>query len=342
MVRGFRSIQYLRALAALMVVLHHALTPARGLNLPELRLDFLSAGVDLFFVISGFIIYTSQAGKDDQPSSFAWRRFLRVVPLYWIATIALIVLHFVAGLASDMNLTAYHIVASFLLIPHFSPSHPGHIWPLLIPGWSLFYEIYFYFLFSLAMKVDKRRAPIITASVLIFLVIAGVIIQPKNAIAITFTNPRLLEFFFGLGLGYLARKAWVPECFAVLLPIGLVLLCASEPLSLPRIVSWGGASLLIVAGAVAMEKRTPATRLMLLGDSSYSLYLSHLIVLSIARELWRRIVPAMNSNLSTLIFIFVCMSLSVGAGLLVYFYVERPLLRLSRSRIVPSARVVSS
>src|ERR1019366_2869669 len=140
-------IQYLRGIAALMVVWHHGVGQLATLE-TYFPFRFGTSGVDLFFVISGFIMVVTTAGRDVTPTEFIARRFVRVVPLYWVLTLALAATALVApSLFRSVTLTAVSLIQSLLFIPHFSPSHAGMIWPVLVPGWTLNYEMFFYVVF---------------------------------------------------------------------------------------------------------------------------------------------------------------------------------------------------
>jgi exopolysaccharide production protein ExoZ len=276
------TIQYLRAVAAIAVVIFHI-----GLVL-HLNLAFGAAGVDLFFVISGFIMWMVTRQRKATPLKFIRKRLLRIVPLYWLVTI------FVAACASFRpNLfplnhpTFQHILLSLLFIPHLSPD--GGLFPLLNQGWTLNYEMFFYFLFALTLAGSRKYQFYALSAVLVGFLLCGYLVHPLSPIeetytppGETYTSPLLMEFLAGV---YICRAwhddkvlsrttAWVAIALGVA-GIGLTYCLRSE---LPRVIGWGIPAALIVAGAVSLEAAMTIRRigfLKLLGDASYSIYLTH-------------------------------------------------------------------
>ena len=159
----FPGIQALRALAALIVtyghVLHEALTMRGGEVMSYIPYP-TSVGIDAFFAISGFVIYISGYKLIDETNgyiSFLKKRFVRVVPLYWFyTTLMLLVILILPGAVGTAQADFWHVVQSYLFIPHERP-HGDGLKPLLALGWTLNYEIYFYAIFALVMAFVKSR-----------------------------------------------------------------------------------------------------------------------------------------------------------------------------------------
>src|SRR4028119_2163492 len=155
-------LQVYRGIAAVLVVMVHLSL------MSENRLDqvaFLNlfqagwSGVDYFFVLSGFImvyVHRSAIGKKDQLKSFLVKRAVRIYPIYWIITLTLLFFFIVIpGFADNQNLGLGYVIGSLLLIPQ-------NEWPILLVGWTLIYELYFYFLFSIAIWLKpKHSVPIL-------------------------------------------------------------------------------------------------------------------------------------------------------------------------------------
>ena len=139
------SIQYLRAVAALMVVFHHIINAKPWLFNPLENYPSLATGVDIFFVISGFIMYV--AARNEAPLEFLKKRIIRIVPLYWVATLAFVIVKTKLHIFSLTPEDWLHIAKSLAFIPHHDPTNPGKIWPYLIQGWTLNYEMFFYLIF---------------------------------------------------------------------------------------------------------------------------------------------------------------------------------------------------
>lgn len=136
------GLQYLRGLAACAVVAYHAADRAQR--------PFAAGetGVDLFFVLSGFLMWAI-TDAHSRPGQFLIDRAKRIVPSYWIVT-SVMLAGAIAGLFPAVRLTVTHIVTSYAFIPSISPSN-GQVWPLLVPGWTLNYEAGFYLLFGAAL-----------------------------------------------------------------------------------------------------------------------------------------------------------------------------------------------
>lgn len=314
------SIQLLRAAACLMVLLHHARNPKSWMFDPLAAWNF-TTGVEIFFVISGFIMYA--AARQDAPGEFMRRRIVRIAPLYWIATLTwaawLMLRHTPAP-------DPAHLGLSLAMIPHESPTYHGVIWPVLTPGWTLTFEMAFYVLFAVGLAV--RRIGLVTAGVILPLVALGFIFKPQGAVLHAFTGPILLAFLAGMGIAWAhARmafdKAWP---LAVLGAVGLAA-HASPWLSLHKI--WVvAASACLVAGALSFETRLrarPRPVVMALGDASYAIYLFHTLVL--AAVMWIGAMAPLAGWTQFLVLMAAGMGTSIAAGLAVHRWIERPMLK---------------
>ena len=251
------SIQYLRGAAALAVVLYHALQWESG------GFEVGRAGVDVFFVISGVIMWWVTAGGPVKPGAFLLRRLTRVAPLYWLATLA------VAGgaLASptflpEVLLGWRHLALSLAFIPHFDPR--GRPFPLLPPGWTLTYEATFYLVFAGALLVPKRRRALAITAALLAIVAAGLLLSdPAYLLG---ANPMLLEFAAGVWLGKslesgrLPGRAWGLTLAALGVGAFAILEVSGFINELWRPLLWGVPAALIVAGALSLEARVGVTR----------------------------------------------------------------------------------
>lgn len=201
-----RQIQYLRGIAALMVVWFHATTQIEGTTQFVGTAQWGSFGVDLFFAISGFIMLVTTWDKPIGPAEFIQNRLQRIVPLYWLATSLMVIAAIAAPAAfKSLQWDWEAVIKSLLFVPYYSLSFPNEVWPVLVPGWSLNYEMFFYALFALALLVARNwRVPVMVAA-LALLVVGGLIGHPRGALLVTYTNPRLLEFAVGMILG----RLWV-------------------------------------------------------------------------------------------------------------------------------------
>ncbi|ETX27235.1 acyltransferase family protein [Roseivivax isoporae] len=328
------AIQYLRALAALAVVALHTGKRAAE-SLPEgavLWLPLGNAGVDLFFVISGFIMWSIGHYTQPAPGPFLLRRAFRVAPPYWIATLAWLGLVTAAGY-DWITVTAGHVAASLAFVPHYSPTFGDQVWPVLVPGWTLNYEMFFYLAFAACLFVPARHRLMALVGLLGTLVVLGALLAPRAAIAATYTSPLLLEFLGGCLVaalwlrapGGIARNAAVLAAgIAVLLLFGR----GVDPDDhAQRTLVWGTAGVLIVSGTLGLGTLIPRLpRLERLGDASYAIYLFHLLLVVPAAEVWQRL-PQLHSAPGAALFVVLTMALVIWMGLAIFHYVERPLQR---------------
>ena len=197
------GIQYLRVFAALAVVVFHAAERTGG------QFQIGAAGVDVFFVISGFIMWVMSARRPVTPFRFVVDRIQRIAPSYWIVTVVMI-FGAIVGLFPNMRLTASHIVGSFLFIPVRSPSN-GEIWPILVQGWTLNFEMFFYAIFAITLFLPRRFQLSFISGVFAILVATGLWLHPQSAISFTYTRPIIFEFVAGIALAQLWLTGKIPK-----------------------------------------------------------------------------------------------------------------------------------
>ncbi|MET3924734.1 acyltransferase [Devosia sp. 2618] len=311
------SLQILRFIAALLVVLHHLSQQYQADVFP-----FGGFGVDLFFVISGFVI--ALTSNHVTPRQFLVDRAARIVPLYWVLTIALVVAALLApGLLKTTTATPIDIVQSLLFIPY--ARETGAIQPILFLGWTLNYEVFFYGLFAVALLFGRWRYLLILA-LLAALATIGYTTQTDIVPLVVWTNGIILEFGFGIVL-YLAWQAGHIRRLGpwpALVGITLVTIAAVQNLNLPRELTFGIPAALIVAGAlnIAIPNRGLWAPVILLGNASYSIYLIHPYVIQAIDLATRPITtnaPALQIAIAVLSIAAIC-AISVAT----YLTVERP------------------
>lgn len=315
------SIQVLRAVACLMVLVHHARNPRPWMFDPMVGWN-LTTGVDIFFVISGFIMYA--AARTEAPAEFMRRRVIRIAPLYWIATLT-----WAAWLAfRDLPTPdAGHLWLSLGMIPHESPMHANTVWPVLVPGWTLTFEMGFYLLFALGLAV-RRVVPVTTVAITA-LVIAGFLFDPPGAVLHAFTGPILLAFLAGVWIAWAHTKISFAHAWPLAIVGALGLAVHATPLvDLPKV--WVVASsAALVAGALAFEPALRARRpkaLEALGDASYAIYLFHTLVLAMVTWQARKL-PLDGWSQFLTVMVLGC-GLSTLAGLAAHRWIEKPMLRV--------------
>lgn len=267
-----KSIQFIRAVAALAVLGFHTVgTPfVAG-----------AAGVDLFFVISGFIMGTF--GSDVPPQRFLYHRIVRIVPLYWAVTLVMCV-GAMMGMFSTFTFTPEQLWMSLLFIPYFNDA--GEVAPLVVVGWTLNMEMFFYAVFAVGLAL---RAPVaVTAVILGLMTLAGLVLDLDTPVAQSWMSPLLLEFLAGLFLARMAlprREYAAPLIGLSLAGFALAAVAGSDPAGLWRVLIWGVPSFLLVAGCLTIEKAGAWPQRLLapvekIGDASYALYLLHGLVIS--------------------------------------------------------------
>ena len=246
-----------------------------------------SGGVDLFFVISGFVMFTASrrlVARRDGWRVFMLRRAERIVPLYWLLTVTKTLITLAApGMAPTTRLSAWNLAASFLFIP--ARDAAGIVRPVLPVGWTLNYEMLFYVIFAAGLAL--RRSPLaVLLPVLLPLGLAGFWREADWPAALSLANGLVLELCAGVALAQAMAAGWRPKApeAGFMLAAGLVLLLAIPPAGPWRFLAWGVPALLIVAGTVGLEahfsKHLP-TLLLELGDASYAIYLSHVFVIPV-------------------------------------------------------------
>ncbi|WP_343517859.1 acyltransferase [Sphingomonas sp.] len=331
------GVQYLRAVAALLVVFVHLQEQLQRAGHAIPLALYGSVGVDIFFVISGFVMWhTSQ--DHHRTLDFYYRRIIRIVPLYWALTSVVVAMLVLApSLVRSGKLDWAHVAASYFFVPMAHPVATTSMFPVLVPGWTLNYEMFFYLVFGLALLLP-RAMRLAALSVAFGVLAAGYFVVPRGATAASFyTDPIILEFLLGIVLGALCgRGAKLPGWSAALLIVAGVALILFR-FEAHRFLRDGIGAAMIVYGAVLFEMGRPVRRrpaLMLLGDASYSLYLSHALVLSALFQVMARIVPVATIP-GAVVYVLGAIVVSFAIAILLYRYVEKPALRYLKRRGPP-------
>lgn len=163
----FESVQVMRFIASFLVLITHAsLAVVERMKSPDAHVwEPGGIGVAIFFVISGFVMMVSSATiskRGDAASIFLFRRLIRIVPMYWLATtIKLFVLIVAPVVALHSSIDFWHVLASYFFVPSYRGD--GEIGTLHAVGWTLIYEMFFYLIFSISLRL--RVSPIMLSSV---------------------------------------------------------------------------------------------------------------------------------------------------------------------------------
>lgn len=332
-------VQYLRIAAAMMVVLLHAshsyAVHLQGRGLPV----FLDGqkGVDLFFVISGFIMTCMTAREGARPGDFFLRRLTRVAPPYWIVTAAVLALAILApSIFHTMGLDAAHVAASFAFLPWMHPE-TGTALPLFQLGWSLNLELEFYLLFALVLAVLPARRVAAMVTIVAGLVAAGLIFRPGVAAFRVWTSPILVDFVLGMAVAvaFLGRMRLSRPAGLILLTAGSVALfmtpAPQTTYDLWRWLTAGVPAAVILLAAVMLEKGGHVRRtgwLRLLGDATYALYLCHYFAIGAVRAIWP--LALADGRAGGIAFLVVATTMALSGSCMFHFFVERPAVRLAR------------
>ncbi len=336
--RSFVTIQALRAVAALLVVVHHASMMSAKLRHTDRFWENGAAGVDIFFVISGFVIILSAAPlaqKQHPARTFLLRRLRRLVPMYWIVTSVELLLTFVAPtFTTDLRGSPLHVISSYFFWPTYIDGGAG---PILSVGWTLNFEMLFYLLVTLALALRVVPPVRFLVPVILCLAASSHWAEQGHLGILTLASPMLLEFLYGvlIAQAVLQGKTLGPIVSCIFIAVApVVLFTTVMHHGAPRCLLWGLPAAALVAGSVGLESflapRIPSA-LQELGDSSYSLYLIHALLLPAIAESAARLHVHGEVTIALLVWVSVLVCLLCGE--LSYRLLERPLLTAWPSRI---------
>ncbi|HEY3888767.1 MAG TPA: acyltransferase [Caulobacteraceae bacterium] len=353
------SLQVLRFLAASMVALYHTAYLPQEITgiMPCAAWRHASsvgaAGVDIFFVLSGFVIAMTGPLASSRPSGalFVWRRWSRVAPVYFLVSLPLMIHAWVHG-----GLSWDRMAATFL----FWPIMGGVVaYPYIEQGWTLCFEMLFYVSVALLLSNGK-----LSRNLAIGIGVAATLISLRlefETQALRFlTNPILLEFGVGFALANTrSQVARAPLLLGVsLLAAGLGTLAVEgvagvETMAQPqsvlegnllvaRLVLFGGPATAIVAGAIICERKCGGALAGILakgGDASYMLYLTHTMTISLVATVW----ICLRASAPLVLLIPVALASAVTIGVLCHRLIERPVLKdLRRVRFGPAPIAAAS
>lgn len=339
----FFGVQALRFAAATAVVVTHAVDLAGTRLGLETALaggtleNFGAVGVDVFFVISGFIIATTTQGQTGvvAAGAFLWRRFRRVAPIYWLLSLPILI-----GMARGGTLSPEVAAATFLFWPF---SGLEMTFPALGPGWTLCFEMLFYAGFGLAIAGGRRVGWGLIGAYAAMLAAGLVVATPVLRF---WGAPIIVEFLLGVGIAWMWRSAprrlglWAVGLATLGFGLGLVfgyggiddVRALNDPWNgLRRVVIWGLPSALLVFGVVRMERtdRAPGRlgrAAVFMGDASYSIYLVHVLVIRALGRLFESGMVGLPGD--AVVGLTVIASLAAGA--VVHVWIERPMLEFMR------------
>jgi peptidoglycan/LPS O-acetylase OafA/YrhL len=331
-------VQALRGLAAFLVLLAHLMQiEGRTATAPMLpgQLEWGMMGVDLFFVISGFImvfITRSQTeGGGRHVPEFLFARISRIYPLYWVVSAALLIVWIVRpALVFSSSPNEPELLNSLFLVPAFA-------YPLLEVGWTLVYEMMFYLLFALILLLPARRRPwglLIWAVVLVVGNLSGA--QNFGATAFHLFSSLSLEFLAGAATALLYLRVSGSRMAAYsLIALGIIgmgvwfFIGGAFEDQWPRVIRLTGPACALILGAAWLDRHgavAPAFAVTL-GDWSYSLYLTHILSLVLMGRLWT--LAGLNDLPAPILIMALILFSMIVAGL-TYYLIERPLIHAAK------------
>lgn len=341
------NLEALRGIAALMIVLIHCEKIIAFTGIPFTVRDPLFAGIDIFFVISGFIMVYITGQRPTGAYAFFLARVARIVPVYWLFTAVLATLLAASAAMRGAAFPVADLIRSLFFIPYgtVGPNFP----PILYVGWTLNFEMYFYLMFSIALMLARTRRGLLgwLALLLSAPVIAAALLPAENLPLAFYGRWIVLEFLAGaiLGAGF-RRLAGIPPLLAVTAIILGIFWIFADPLA-GRVAVENGryfpAAVVIVAGVIALELSGYGIRhksALFMGGISYALYVSHILVISVFNNLQRNVELLQSPAGAWTVLVAAVFSAVAFASIIHRFY-ERPLARRLKS-ILPVRTVSGS
>ena len=282
----FDGIQILRAISALMVALYH--------------IDFIynlkintAIGVDIFFVISGFIImYTTQSNLDN----YAKKRIIKIVPLYWILTILTFGAAYIVDGIVPYRPNGIELLKSLFFIPYSRDAIRAIdvTRPIVGPAHTLLNEMFFYLVFWISAKINHKKRGQITCGILMILIFIGNFFDVSAYATLrVWTSIRMIDFIIGIILFYIAKKLFEYNSFnmtkniavsKILIALGIIsfMVVFTKINPIIRAILSG---IVVLFFLTAFFKSLKAPNVLLrIGNISYSFYLIHYYVILVFKK----------------------------------------------------------
>lgn len=336
------SLQGLRGVAVLGVVLFHMMSVEAKFSAGDILLpgflDFFQLGVDLFFVISGFVMVIVSRGRFQngvEAQRFLFNRVSRIYPTYWLYFFITLAVYLVQPTLVNSGHGSSNLLMSFLLLPSDKVL-------LVMVAWSLVFELWFYVVFSAFLVLRERRLPVALGIWAAVLVVFNTLFdwQDHGPALKIILHPYALEFIAGALLAlffYSRHSARIPTTAVWTLLVGAVVVATAligwlrlyDSQGLPRMLSVGATFGALVLALALLERRGNIAMpkfLVAVGDMSYTVYLSHLLVLGVIGRAWAMLGASPHTLLDNLLFAVLMMAAVVCYGWVGYRGFEKPVL----------------
>ena len=316
------NIQVLRFLAAFSVMMVHL--PIFG---------FGAWGVDIFFVISGFIMmYVTEFNE----RNFFIKRIIRIVPLYWILTLGVFsVAFFFPDLLNNTTASLDHLIKSLFFIP-FDKNGTGHF-PVLFLGWTLNFEMIFYLLFSISLFISKKNKFVLCSALIILFLFSNFLLSDKGFIFASYYEFIFLEFIFGM-MAYIIWNKFknkitnnILNHFIFFLIISIIFFILKD-INFIRVIHYGIFSFILLIYFLFFLNNYKFPKIIIdLGDASYCMYLLHPYIIQFFYKISRidNYSFLLQSFFTIMIIILVCF-----VSLLIYNFIEKPINKNLRKKLV--------
>lgn len=355
-VRQIDALQLLRAVAVTLVALEHSGQTLDAMGIGGVP-DLGAFGIDIFFVISGFILSLTVIKSRATPGfeamwEFIKRRLIRIYPIYWV--IALLTLF---RLTLSHQILRHNYIPAFFLLPGLHSALSPAIFSY---SWTMTFEMLFYVVLGLILFGTTRKAVPVLIVLLSISGSAGMFVNICHPLVILACNPLLLEFVFGAVLAQMyvryGHRRWIGRVLTVAGAVSALYLGKQHSLSIAygpamifsnagvyaRVATWGVSAAALVAGMVFWSpsmKSAPARWSVLTGNASYSAYLVSALVLEYAGRLYLRLATPSPTFLSRFMYQATMILAVLGVGLACYVLVEKPMLNYLQDRFLRRAKV---
>lgn len=336
------NIQLLRGVAVLLVVFFHLMTVEKKYGgtiscLPDI-FNYGMIGVDLFFVISGFIMVTITRGyfqNIKKSFTFLYNRIVRIYPTYWFYTLIIFVVYLIKPtIVNSSQGNQVDLVASFLLLP-------STILPLVMVGWTLIYEMFFYIIFFLMLLfLPQKHLTKALIAWMIVIMLLDTLVHINSPFFNLISDPITIEFILGSLMAITLYKVQPKISNIVLISLIIFSFLVSiyiyynyflsngdiDITRWYRVTTFGLPSLVVVFAFVSLEQNGLSINSMItkIGDASYSIYLSHLLTLNAIGRVWSKFSTDMIWDNYMMVPILIIASVIVG--MVSYKYIEKPLI----------------